>query len=87
MYNGMHCRARYMFREEAVTYSTAEDFQLSAMLQKHANIPTFLFPMDKEDNSSFLYSKDFLEIVKSVSEWMGSKLEANRRGAQDLPPS
>ncbi|KAJ3269291.1 hypothetical protein HDV01_001620 [Terramyces sp. JEL0728] len=53
---------KYMFIEDPITLATAEDFQITAMLLKYANIPTFIFPIDKQDKTSFLHSADFEEI-------------------------
>ncbi|KAJ3252186.1 hypothetical protein HK103_001797 [Boothiomyces macroporosus] len=53
---------KYMFIEDPITIATAEDFQITAMLLKYANIPTFIFPVDKEDKTSYLHSADFEDI-------------------------
>ncbi|KAJ3308216.1 hypothetical protein HDV04_001610 [Boothiomyces sp. JEL0838] len=54
---------KFMFVEDPITYATGEDFQLTAMLSKHANIPTYIFPVDMNDKTSFLHSGDFLDIA------------------------
>lgn len=56
---------KFMFIEDPITTSTSEDMQISALLSKYANIPTFLFPIDKKDKTSFLHSKDFIEIAEN----------------------
>ncbi|KAJ3317621.1 hypothetical protein HDV06_001353 [Boothiomyces sp. JEL0866] len=54
---------KFMFVEDPITIATGEDFQITAMLLKHANIPTFIFPITKEDKTSYLHSEDFEAIA------------------------
>ena len=46
-------RARLLFREAPYTYATGEDFQLSHMLRKHADLPSFVLPVRAEDKATW----------------------------------
>ncbi|KAJ3317623.1 hypothetical protein HDV06_001355 [Boothiomyces sp. JEL0866] len=61
---------KFMFVEDPITISTGEDIQITSMLLKHANIPTFLFPIDREDKTSYMHSEDF-EIISDSEKTTG----------------
>ena len=64
---------RHMFSETPLTWESGEDFHLTAMLRKHANLPTFLLPSDPGDQRSWGYTPDFIEISAagdSTSDFM-----------------
>ncbi|TPX64638.1 UDP-N-acetylglucosamine 2-epimerase (non-hydrolysing) [Spizellomyces sp. 'palustris'] len=56
---------KLMFRENAVTWETGEDFQITYALSKYANLPTFVFPIVAGDLSSHLVTPDYRAISAS----------------------
>ncbi|CAF1007398.1 unnamed protein product [Brachionus calyciflorus] len=53
---------KLMFRDEMLTWETAEDFQICANARKYADIRSFVMPVSKNDTSTNSFSIDYLNI-------------------------
>ncbi|CAF0935058.1 unnamed protein product [Adineta steineri] len=53
---------KLMFHDKIYSWNTGEDFHLCANARKYANIRSFVMPVDKNDDSTHSFTKDYLQI-------------------------
>ncbi|CAF0774778.1 unnamed protein product [Adineta steineri] len=53
---------KLMFHDKIYSWNTGEDFHLCANARKYANIRSFVMPVDKNDNTTHSFTKDYLHI-------------------------
>ncbi|CAF3865140.1 unnamed protein product [Adineta steineri] len=53
---------KLMFHDKIYSWNTGEDFHLCANARKYANIRSFVMPVDKNDDTTHSFTKDYLHI-------------------------
>ena len=60
-----------MFRDNAFTLETGEDFQLTYTLRKYMGLPTHLLPVSDSDGETWAHSHDYFDVAKGTESTNG----------------